>query len=143
MQDNLALWQSKAQFLEKQLNQAKVSIKNAQTSSSESINDIAMKYVKEYSAKEPIYHISLAKAYQEQSNPTKAAEQFEKALSLNPNQHSIYKDLGLTYAEAGLYNKSIENFEKYLQYANNPEEIILIRNFVRKLRTNIQKTPDY
>jgi len=143
LQDNLALWQSKAQFLEKQLNQAKVSIKNAQTSSSESINDIAMKYVKEYSAKEPIYHISLAKAYQEQSNPTKAAEQFEKALSLNPNQHSIYKDLGLTYAEAGLYNKSIENFEKYLQYANNPEEIILIRNFVRKLRTNIQKTPDY
>ncbi len=52
-----------------------------------------------------------------------AAEQFEQSIALKPDAVDAYFQLGMTYHDLGLYDKSVAAFKRALQYAPNDPAI--------------------
>lgn len=97
----------------------------------------AVEYLKKDNSNSAKIYYNLAKAYYDEKNYSAAMQNYNLALSMNPELTGIYRDLGIIYAETGKYQDSINNFNKYLKYLNNPQEEIVIRRFISKLTSDI------
>lgn len=64
-------------------------------------------------------HNNLGDVYARQGNLQKAAEEFQKAIQINPNYGDAYHNLGNTYQQMGQMDLAIESYKKALELNPN------------------------
>lgn len=106
---------------------------------SEKIQLRAAQLLKENYETKASYYYTLAKAYEEYKKYNKAIENYKLAINSDLNYIPAYGNLGLLYAELGEYRDSINIFEKYITLSDNPEEKILLKEFIKKMSTFVNK----
>lgn len=71
-------------------------------------------------------YVKLAGTYLDLKKPAKAAQAYEKALELTPDNPDLWSDLGVAYKENGEFQRAAECFHKALSL--NPAHVIALYN---------------
>jgi Tfp pilus assembly protein PilF len=83
-------------------------------------------------------HFCLGEIYRqrgEKEDSQKAEEEYRQALSCDPNFPLPRKGLGIIYYKQGMTNKSIDEFEKYLQLLPDALDREYIEQYIQHLKT--------
>jgi len=83
-------------------------------------------------------HFCLGEIYRqrgEKEDSQKAEEEYRQALSCDPNYALPRKGLGIIYYKQGMANKSIDEFEKYLQLLPDALDRGYIKQYIQQLKT--------
>lgn len=71
-------------------------------------------YASDLETKASLPHIKQGRIWLNGKVYASAIEEFQKALSIDPNNANVYKELGTAYYLSKQYDKMLENFKKYL-----------------------------
>jgi predicted Zn-dependent protease len=83
-------------------------------------------------------HYCLGEIYRqrgEKEDSQKAEEEYRQALSCDPNYPLPRKGLGIIYLKQGMKNKSVDEFEKYLQLLPDALDRAYIKQYIQHLKT--------
>ncbi len=72
----------------------------------------------------------------EKEDDQKAEEEYRQALSCDPSYPQTHKGLGIIYYKKGMKNKSIAEFEKYLQLLPNALDREYIKQYIKHPKTD-------
>lgn len=95
--------------------------------------------LKEVLEKDPVNipaHMNLGYFSIQSGQFEKAAERFEKVLSINPEMLEAYLYLGESYASLGKKEKAIENLESYKQKSKDEAIKEQVDSFIKELKTS-------
>lgn len=96
----------------------------------------SIKFFKEYEdffSENPEYYYYFGQAYFKKSLYLKAAENYEKALTLDSSRYDLFLNIAETYEKANVRNKAVENYVKYVFKSNDASKNIELRNKLNKL----------
>lgn len=88
---------------------------------------------------EALKYFNKAKVYQEKKSIDQAIENYKLAIKTDPEMLAAYSQLGLIYAENGDYENSIKVFREYMRLTDNEEEKRLVKQFIDKMSSLIDK----
>ncbi len=83
-------------------------------------------------------HFCLGEIYRqrgEKEDSQKAEEEYRQALNCDPNYPLPRKGLGIIYYKQGMTNKSVDEFEKYLQLLPDALDREYIKQYIQHLKT--------
>ena len=91
--------------------------------------------LKPYSARGHICSGEIYRQRGEKDDRQKAEEEYHQALSCDPNYPLPRKGLGIIYYKQGMTNKSVNEFEKYLQLLPDALDREYIKQYIQHLKT--------
>lgn len=93
----------------------------------------AAKMIEESNCKKAHYFFYVANIYEFQGDFEKAVKNYEKVLAFDSKCLSAYLNLGLLYAEKGMYKKALKVFKQYIETSKNNNEIGLIKKIIKEI----------